>query len=258
MTRRSRFSMLRPRVTLPMAALALALVLSATALSAFSQQTKAQEGTPVPAYQQSTVEVTGTGVVTMTPDTATVSIGVDAVKPSLAAAQAESTQKMTAILNTLKAAGIADKDIQTTNYSVNVLQDNSDGATPGTIKGFEVSNTVNVTVRDLDKVGSLLDSVVAQGANNIYGISFYVNDPSKAASQARTQAVQDAQQKAGEYAAVLGMTVGRVISVSETSSPTPAPQAMAAAAPSAARNVPVEAGSLQISVNVDIVYELQP
>lgn len=258
--KRSRLSRIRPGMSLPLAAIALALVLSATALTGHLAAAKAQEGTPVTGTTPSTVQVSGQGTVNMTPDTASISIGVEAVKPTLAEAQAEATQKMTAVINTIKAAGIDEKDIQTTNYSVNVIQDNSSSSdsTPATIKGFDVSNTVNVTVRDLKKVGSLLDSVVAQGANNIYGISFYVNDPSAAASQARTQAVQDAQKKAGEYAAALGMTVGRVVSVTETSSPAPVAREMASAAPSAAASVPVQAGSLQISVNVNITFELQP
>src|SRR5262249_28067451 len=153
-------------------------------------------------------------------------------------------------LDALKAAGIDEKDIQTVNYSVNIIQDYDQNGNPAAIKGFQVSNQVNVTVRDLDKLGSILDTVVAQGANAIYGISFYVDDPSAAASQARKLAVDEAKKKADELAAAAGLKVGRVLSISETSSPAPSPVAFGRAeAADASAAVPIQAGTSTISVD---------
>jgi uncharacterized protein YggE len=218
----------------------------------------AQEATP-PAVSETpaTVYVSGSGVVTVAPDTASVVVGVNVIETTLSSAQEKATAQMTAVIDALKAAGIDEKDIQTVNYSVNIIQDYDQNGNPATIKGFQVSNQVNVTVRDLDKLGSILDTVVAQGANAIYGISFSVGDPTAAASQARALAVQDAKQKADELAAAAGMKVGRVLSISETSSPAPVPVAYGreAAADSAAA-VPIQAGTTTISVNVQVTYEL--
>jgi hypothetical protein len=220
---------------------------------------QAQDATPTagPPATPATVYVSGSGVVTMAPDTASVVIGVNVIEATLSAAQEKATSQMTAVIDALKAAGIDEKDIQTVNYSVSVIQDFDQNGNPAQIKGFQVSNQVNVTVRDLDKLGSILDTVVAKGANAIYGISFYVNDPTPAASQARTLAVQDAKKKADELAAAAGMKVGRVLSISETSSPTPAPVAMGRAeAADAAAPVPIQTGSTTVSVDVQVTYEL--
>ena len=206
-----------------------------------------------------TVYVNGQGVVTVAPDTASVIVGVNIIEKTLSEAQAKATTQMTAVIDALKAAGIDEKDIQTVNYSVNILQNYDSNGNPATIEGFQVSNQVNVTVRDLAQLGTILDTVVGQGANAIYGISFFVNDPSAAASQARTLAVQDAKRKADELAAAAGMTVGRIISISETYSPQPMPVDFARAeAQDAAAAVPIQAGTTAITVDVQVTYELLP
>jgi uncharacterized protein len=219
----------------------------------------AQNATPAPAEESpGTVSVGGHGAVTMAPDTASVVVGVNVIETTLSAAQEKATAQMTAVIDALKAAGIEEKDIKTVDYSVSIIQDHDENGNPTVVKGFQVNNQVNVTVRDLDKLGAVLDTVVAQGANSIYGISLYVNDPSAAASQARAAAVKDAKAKADELAAAAGMTVGRVLSLSETSSPPPAPMEVAGgAADGAARApVPIQGGTTTVSVDVDVTYEL--
>ncbi|MEA2596918.1 MAG: uncharacterized protein QOF01_3387 [Thermomicrobiales bacterium] len=219
----------------------------------------AQDATPPPGTAQNpaTVYVSGNGTVTITPDTASVIVGVNIVEKTLSSAQEKATMQMTAVIDALKAAGIDEKDIQTVNYSVNILQDYDQSGNPTTINGYQVSNQVNVTVRDLDKLGSILDTVVGQGANAIYGISFYVDDPSAAASQARTLAVADAKKKADELAAAAGMKVGRILSISETYSPSPMPMPYGrAAAEDAAMSVPIQAGTTTVQVQVQVTYEL--
>jgi uncharacterized protein len=218
----------------------------------------AQDATPVPTTETlATVSVGGHGAVTIAPDTASVVVGVNVIETTLSAAQEKATAQMTAVINALKAAGIDEKDIQTVNYSVSIIQDHDENGNPTVVKGFQVTNQVNVTVRDLDKLGAILDAVVAQGANSIYGISLYVNDPSAAASQARTAAVKDAKAKADELAAAAGMTVGRVLSISESYSPPPAPMEVAGGAADTARaSVPIQGGTTMVAVDVQVIYEL--
>lgn len=220
----------------------------------------AQQATPVPTGDTpATVYVNGQGVVMIAPDTASVIVGVNIIDTTLSSAQEKATVQMTAVIDALKAAGIDEKDIQTVNYSVNILQNYDQSGNPSTIEGFQVSNQVSVTVRDLAQLGSILDTVVAQGANAIYGISFYVDDPSEATSQARVLAVQDAKKKADELAVAAGMKVGRIISISETyfAQPYPMPYGRAEAADMAAA-VPIQAGSTAITVDIQVTYELIP
>lgn len=237
--------------TLGVAALAAAMLLGA-ALGAV-----AQEATPTPERPAATVSVNGHGAVTIAPDTASVVIGVTIIEPTLSAAQEKATTQMTAVIEALKAAGIEDKDIQTVSYSVNIIQDYDERGYPANIRGFQVANQVNVTVRDLTQLGSILDTVVAAGANTIYGINFFVADPSEAASQARALAVQDARTKAEELAAAAGVKVGRLLSISETYAPPPAPVGYGAVPEAARATVPIEAGTLVVTVDVQISWELE-
>ena len=213
--------------------------------------------TPVPA----TVFVNGQGRVRIPPDTASVVVGVDVIRPTLDAAQTEATAQATAIIDAVKAAGVAEEDIQTANYSVNIIRDYDEEGNPAEIRGFQVTNQVNVTIRDLDAIGDILDDVVAAGANNIYGISFYVEDPAAAASQARVQAVKDARTKADELAAAAGMKVGRLVSISESFAPPPAPEVFGGAADAVAESrvaVPVQIGTSEVIIDVQVTYELVP
>jgi uncharacterized protein len=208
-----------------------------------------------------TVSVSGHGEVNVPPDTASVNIGVDIIKPTLDEAQKQATTQANAVIEALKAAGIADEDIQTAYYSVNILRDYSENADPTQITGFEIINQLQVTVRDTDKLGELLDAAVSAGANSIYGISFYVEDQTTAASDARVEAVKDARTKAEELASAAGMTVGPVVSIAEGVPPVLSPvYAMGrggAGAAMAEAAVPVEPGSTTVSVDVTVTYELR-
>ena len=212
--------------------------------------------TPTP---PATMNVSGHGAVTLVPDTASVVLGVTIDAESLSDAQAEATTRMEAIIAAVRAAGIEDRDIQTTNYGVSILYDYDDDGNLDRVIGYQVSNQVAVTVRDVDALGALLDAVVAEGANQIYGISFYVEDTSAAASQARTLAVEDAMRKADELAAAAGLEVARVTYITETSSPPPVPfYAGSPAEDAAVRSaVPIQAGSTEISVDVQMSFELR-
>jgi uncharacterized protein YggE len=218
-----------------------------------------------------TVSVSGHGQVNVPPDTASVTIGIDVIQPTLAEAQEQATTQATAVIEALKGAGIADEDIQTAYFSVTILRDydaaaavgatpESENTDPTQITGFEIVNQLQVTVRDPDKLGELLDEAATAGANSIYGVTFYVDDQTSAASEVRVEAVEDARTKAEELAAAAGLTLGSVVSIAEgTLSPMPPPvfaatsdeMAMAEAA------VPVESGSSIVSVDVSMTFALR-
>ena len=217
--------------------------------------------TPDSAYQSpSSLSVSGHGSVTLAPDTASVVLGVDVIDASLAAAQRQATERMTAILTAVKDAGIAEDDVQTVNYNVNIIRDYDDRGNPRGDIQYQVSNQVSIKVRDVDSLGSLLDAVVSAGANNVYGISFFVDDPTDAASQARRLAVRDARAKADEMAAEVGMRVGRVLTMSESYAPPPAPQVFESRADvqAAGQPVPVQPGTSAVAVDIQLTYELIP
>jgi uncharacterized protein YggE len=215
----------------------------------------AQDATPVASGSPAVVTVLGHGAATVTPDIATVTIGVQVTKPTLPEAQSEATDQMTAVLEAIKAAGIDEKDIQTAYYSVNVLQNYDNTGNPTEVIGYQVSNQVNVIVRDLDKVGQLLEDVVAAGANSIYGITFGVSDPSEAQSQARAAAVADAKKRAEELAQAAGLSLGRVLSISEGISQ-PIPYYDSGQFAGGKAGAPVQVGTTEVTVDVQVTYEL--
>jgi uncharacterized protein YggE len=207
-----------------------------------------------------TVSVSGHGSVNVPPDTASVNIGVDVIKPTLDEAQDQATAQATALIEALKAQGIAAEDIQTDYFSVNILRDYSENADPNLITGFEIVNQLRVTVRNTENLGEILDAAVTAGANSIYGVNFYVDDQTAAASEARVEAVANARVKAEELAAAAGMTLGPVVSIAEGAPPVIGPlyagrgggdMAMAEAA------VPVEPGSTTVAVDVQMTFELR-
>ena len=242
---------------------AMLLLVTGMTIAMGNRGARAQDATPVAATAYpATVSVTGTGRVTVEPDTASISVGVTVFEANLAEAQAKATTQMTAVIEAVKAAGVADEDIQTSNYSVNVRQDYDDNGNPTKIVGYDISNTVSVTVRDLDGLGDALTAVVDAGANTIYGISFFTWDMTEATAQARAAAVADARAHADQLAGAANVSVGRVVTISEGYSAAPPPvlydraaesdMAMAASAP-----VPVQVGTQEIQVQVSIVYELE-
>jgi uncharacterized protein len=237
------------------------LAVAGAAMPAFSNVAMAQDdATPIAgAMGIATVSVSGHGQVNVAPDTASVTIGVDIIKPTLTEAQTEAATQASAVIEALKGAGIAAEDIQTSFFSVNLLRDYSENADPTLITGFEVINQLQVTVRDTDSLGDLLDASVNAGANSIYGVTFYVDDQTAAASEARVMAVEDARTKAEELATAAGMSLGPVVAIAEGTVPIVSPMfarggggmAMDAAA------TPVEAGSTTVAIDVQVTYELR-
>lgn len=175
---------------------------------------QAQGTSTVPSVR--TVTVVGEGEVTIEPDVAQATIGVEVVNPSVQDASAEASAMLEAVLDALREQGIADADLQTTGFSIYSERPYSPegmGGEAGT--SYRVSNNVSVTIRQLDTVGAVLESAIAAGANNIYGVTFRLEDPSTVESEARQNAINSALDKAEELAALNGLSVGSVVSVSE-------------------------------------------
>ncbi|MHB1295612.1 MAG: SIMPL domain-containing protein [Anaerolineae bacterium] len=163
-----------------------------------------------------TVTVVGEGTVRIKPDMATTSIGVETVGASVREASDESADTMEAVLAALKKQGITDRDMQTSGYSVWVERPGMTLEERSSVQAiYHVSNSVNVTIRDLDTVSAVLDAAIEAGANQIYGISFGLADPKVMASDARELAVKDALAKATELCELNGVEVGQVVSISE-------------------------------------------
>jgi len=203
-----------------------------------------------------TLTVTGSGQALLTPDIAYVTIGVHTENKNAAEAVSANNTQAQAVTDALKGAGIAAKDIRTTNFSIYPQQQYDD---KGQIQGitYIVDNSVYVTVRDLTKVGGLLDTAVKAGANSISGVQFDVADKTKALSDARKAAIANATEIGNELASAANVTLGPVQSINTYgTTPTPFYDTRAAAVESAAA-VPVSPGQLNITVDVQVVFQIQ-
>ena len=209
-----------------------------------------------------TISVSGTGKVTLTPDIAYVNIGVHTEAPDAKTALATNTADVQKVVNAIKGTGVDAKDIQTTNF--NIYPANQYGPNGQvTETKYAVDNTVYVTVRKLDSLGSLLDTVVTSGANTVNGIQFDVADKTAATSDARKQAIQDARKQAEELAAAAGVKVGEIQSISIYTNAQPIPysqsfgKGMGGATMAADVAVPISSGQMILTADVSIVYAIQ-
>jgi len=211
------------------------------------------------------VSIQGVGEVTAAPDTAFVTSGVTTQGATAREALDANSAAMAELIETLKAAGIEARDIQTSGFSVNpnyVYTDQRDANgynLPPKIAGYQVSNTVTVKVRDLAGLGAILDQSVSVGANTVNGVSFSVADPSELYDQARRAAFADAREKAELYAEIAGVELDSLVNVTESQSygqPQPYAIKEVMAAPQADRAVPVEAGEMTFSINVQVSWLL--
>lgn len=162
-----------------------------------------------------TITVVGEGKVTIEPDIARANIGVEVSGNTVADASAESKALIQAIVTVMEEQGIAPKDIQTSNFNIYAERYGPEGPLADDEIQYRVNNMVMVVIRDLDRVGDILDAAIEAGANSIYGVTFQVEDPSSVESDARQRAVEDARAKAEELASLTGVGIGNVISISE-------------------------------------------
>jgi uncharacterized protein len=204
-----------------------------------------------------TIAVSGTGRIVLSPDTADLRLGVSSTAKTVKAARSSAATSMTAVIESLKKLGIADKDIQTTTLSLQPVYDYSLNTNPPRITGYQLSNAVAVTVRDLDKLGDAIDNAIAAGATSLDGVSFRVADQAAAEQQARQSAMAEAKTKAKTLADAAGISISGVASIVETVAPVPYPVYYgydAAAAPSRDVQTPVQPGSTEVVVTVSVVY----
>ena len=204
-----------------------------------------------------TVSVTGEASISVPPDLAQIDSGVTTEAKTAREASEANNKAMGGVLQALKNAGIAEKDIQTSRLSL------SPQSTPGRnpnapfqITGSRASNRVTVTIRDITKVADTIDVLVGSGANEISGISFMVSKASKLLDDARAEAIADARRKAEIYAKAANISLGAPISISEETAPGPVPYRKMAA--DMAASAPVAQGQETLRVSVSVSYELKP
>lgn len=230
------------------------LVLLALALSACNAVTGGLgEGAEA---QPRTINVAGSGKVFLTPDLATITIGVRTENANASRAVLDNNAQAEEIAMALKEIGVDDKDIQTSNFNIYANQQFDERGNPISTT-YVVENTVFVTVRDLSKLGELLGKAVEAGANQVYGIQFDVEDKEEALSQARKAAIEDARAKAEELAAAAGVTLGDIRMISEAGGvPIPVFEGKGRGG-GAAADVPISPGQLSLTVEVSVVFELK-
>lgn len=205
-----------------------------------------------------TLTVAAEGRVTRAPDIAEVSGGVVTSAPTAAAAMAENTVRMNAVVAAVKKAGIADRDIQTTGLNLQPQYRYADNQPP-VLTGYQVTNTVSLRLRKLGEAGRLLDTLVGVGANQIGGPNFSVDAADEALDEARVAAVKMARTRAQLYAQAAGLRIKRIVSISESGAIEPGPRPMMVMA----RAVRMEAapmvapGEVALGVNVTMVFELE-
>jgi uncharacterized protein YggE len=212
--------------------------------------------TPVPPPAPRAIRVTGEGRASAAPDVARVTIGVDAQDKALARATADATARMKKVVAAIEKAGVASKDVRTSRYAVEV-QRTYEKPNPGAIVGYRVSNQVQVTVRDLSRLGAILDQVVAAGSNDVGALSLEKDDPSAERARALEAAMADARAKALVLAKAAGAALGEALQVSEGGrGPTPVFREGLVAARAAA-DVPVSPGELEVLATVDVTFALR-
>jgi uncharacterized protein YggE len=211
-------------------------------------------GTGGAALSARTVTVSGSGTVSVAPDTATIFVGVSVTADKAGDAMSSAADKASALIATLREHGVADTDVRTNDISLTPRYDDKYVH----ITGYVASNTVSVTLHDLGRTGAVLDSIAAKvgDATRINGITFSVEDDEKAVADARTRAVEDARRRAEQYTAAAGVTVGQVLRISEESLTLPQPFYRAADTAAGAAATPVMPGQQDVGANVTVVFEL--
>lgn len=208
-------------------------------------------------FHATTLNLTADGEVKVTPDMATISMGVQTDAPTAAQALAANAEQMGRVVASLKRAGLADRDIRTSQLNVSpqyVYEQNK----PPRLTGYQATNQVTIVARDLKKLGQTVDAAVNAGANTVGGISFGLQDPQAAEDAARRDAVRALEAKADLYAKATGYRIARLVSLSEGTSysPPPMPIPMAAASFRAKAETAVEPGETQVRIVISGVFEL--
>jgi uncharacterized protein len=218
-------------------------------------------GLPSPAAAQTedaplrTILVTGRGQVNAQPDQATVRFGVQTEASAAAAAMEENNEQMTAVISATLGAGIEETDIQTQGLNLQPVYNNPDNGQAAELTGYRAINIVQVTVRDLTLLGTLLDAAVEAGSNTIESVEFQISNQAELEAAAREAAVTDAQQKAQQMTELAGATLGPVQTIVEIGGATPFQGEVLEE--SVASGVPIQPGMQAVQATVQVTWEIQ-
>lgn len=234
---------------------ALALGALVVAVAALAVRPSPAAGAPTIGDQPvlHTITVSGTSAVTLVPDVARVSVGVTVTKPTVKAARNAAGTTMNAIIASLKALGIDEKDIKTSGIDLSPQYANGSSTK---IVGYRMSEQLQVTVRDLDKAGDVVDTATANGATDVNGLWFEVSDPAKAMDQARADAIAQARTSAAAMASAAGVTLGPVVSVTDGSASNLQPYFGARGSALGDMATPVQPGTQDVQANVTVIFQI--
>jgi uncharacterized protein len=235
---------------------ALGLMLATVALSACTRKGDTIVNTP--GSTANGISVSGTGQVFGSPDVAVITLGVQAQAANVADARQTAAAAAQAVIDSVKKNGVADKDVQTTQFSIQPQYDFKPNGGQ-TIRGYQVTNVLTVKVRKIDTAGKVLDDATAAGGNNtlVQGVSFTIDDPTKLRESARADALKDAKTRAQQLADNAGVKLGNPISISESSGAIPLAANFVTAPRTGDSSTPIQTGELQVSVTVNVLYAIE-
>ncbi len=239
-----------PRALPRLLSVAFATVLASSLAMTASAQT------PTASSDGTLLSISAEAQATRIPDIATISSGVVTQAADANSALRANAEQMSKVMAAVKAAGIAERDVQTTGIGVYPQYRYAEYQPPA-ITGYQATNTVSLKIRDLTKLGKVLDALVASGSNQINGPSFEIDEPEAAYDEARRNALKKAEARAEMYAKTLGVRVRRIASISEGGGfNQPSPMPMMKAGAMEARDTQISPGETSLSVNLNVVFEL--
>lgn len=250
----SKTSLFRSLALTAVAAGLMAVPMMASAQTAMPPATMTMMMAPAP----TTLSLSASGEVSAAPDKATINFAVVSQGKTASDAMKANNIRMNAVMASLKSAGIADKDIQTSSLNLSPQYDYTDGQHPR-LTGYQAQNQITVRINDLSQTGPVIDTVIKAGINQIDSINFGLKNDDALKDQARQSAVKTLMARAELYAQATGMHVKRILTLSESdqSYQPPQPMMFARAEKSADASTPVAAGELQLSVQVSATFELE-
>src|SRR4030042_2708603 len=210
------------------------------------------------AEYRNTINVSGQGKVLIKPDIGQVDLAVVTEVSTVAKAVSDNNQKMNKIIQAMKGLGVSENDLKTVIYNINPKYQYTSGRS--SIIGYEVNQTLQVKIRDLDKTSQVLEKAAELGANQVGSLSFTIDDPEKIKEEARQKAIENAKKKAGEMEKSLGIKLGKIVGFDESSDSTVPPVYYGVDGRGGGAEVPapqIQAGQNEVVVTVNLMYEVK-